>query len=963
MKNFRLLFVLVGLLTLPASIFAQGIIRGKVIDDATGEPMFGVTVVIDGTSNGKATDFDGNFEIKADAGTYKLRVSFISYKTLLIEGVEVQAGEVNALGTIRLPEDVETLDEVVVTAEILKDTEEALLTVKRKSANLLDGISSANFSLVGDGDAAAAVKRVPGVSIEGGKYVYVRGLGDRYTKSTLNGVDIPGLDPDRNSIQMDMFPTSLINNIMVVKSFTADLPADFTGGVVNISTKDFPEEKVFSVSLSGGYNPSMHFKNDFVTNEGSSTDFLGYDDGKRIIPTDGIDDIPLYGEVIGKPDTERGQLFQEILGDFDPIMAPFRDNSFMDFGAGLAFGNQINKGANTWGYNLTLNYDNETEYLKDIEYSAYRKNSDSTVYDLSQQEYRSGDLGKKIVNLSGLAGIALKRENAKYILNVLHTQNGESRSGLFDLDVSRNGSNFMASQYNIEYTERALTNVMLNGVHYDNSKTWKIEWKLSPTRSTLNDPDVRVARIRNDSGNLTIGSEVGYPERIWRTLDEKIIVGKLDLQKELQLFSRDAKILFGGIYTDKQRDFNIESFQIVPFQVDINEDDPNIIFQPENLWPSDGNGFTGTRYEPTFIPRNANKYDASITNIGAYISSELQPAELLKAIVGVRMEKYTQQYTGINQQGTIELDNEKVIDDLDIFPTVNLIYSLKENHNLRVSYAKTIARPSFKEASYAQIYDPITNRVFLGGLSEITSTSNGETTVYWDGNLTATNIDNIDLRWEMFQAKGQTISISGFAKFFDRPIEIVRVATADNNFQPRNVGDGQVLGIELELRKNFEFISPVLDRFSFNGNFTFVKSQIKMDKTEFDARVQSKRDGETIDETRDMAGQAPYLINAGLSYKSPSGLDAGLFFNVQGRTLHYVGTAEQPDVYAVPFQSLNFNANKRLGVQERLSVGIKVENILNDKKEIVAESYNTNDEIFESYSPGTAFSVRLGYKL
>ncbi len=136
-----------------------------------------------------------------------------------------------------------------------------------------------------------------------------------------------------------------------------------------------------------------------------------------------------------------------------------------------------------------------------------------------------------------------------------------------------------------------------------------------------------------------------------------------------------------------------------------------------------------------------------------------------------------------------------------------------------------------------------------------------------------------------------------------------------------------------------------------------------MDKTEFDARVESKRDGETINETRDMAGQAPYLINAGLSYKSPSGLDAGLFFNVQGRTLHYVGTAEQPDVYAVPFQSLNFNANKRLGVQDRLSIGIKIENILNDKKEVVAESYNTNDEIFESYAPGTAFSVRLGYKL
>src|SRR5690606_34012093 len=232
--------------------------------------------------------------------------SYISYATLRIEGVSVTDGNVVLLDNISLKEDAEEVQEVVVTAQAIRTSEEALLTVKRKSANLLDGISSANFRKIGDSDAASAVKRVPGVSIEGGKYVFVRGLGDRYTKSTLNGVDIPGLDPDRNTIQMDMFPTSIVDNIIVVKSFTSNLPADFTRGIVNVDTKDFPEEKTFNISGGLGYNPSMHFNTGYLTYEGGKTDFLGFDDGTREIPTARSTTIPLYTDVVGNVDSEEG---------------------------------------------------------------------------------------------------------------------------------------------------------------------------------------------------------------------------------------------------------------------------------------------------------------------------------------------------------------------------------------------------------------------------------------------------------------------------------------------------------------------------------------------------------------------------------------------------------------------------------------------------------------------------------
>src|SRR5690606_15071102 len=206
--------------------------------------------------------------------------------------IQVSDQKVTVLDDIRIKEEMGELGEVTITAEMLNTTEEALLTVKKRSPNMLDGISSANFRRIGDSDAASAIKRVPGVSVEEGKYVYVRGLGDRYTKSTLNGMEIPGLDPDRNSIQMDMFPTSLLDNIIVVKTFTADLPADFTGGIVDISTKDFPDEKNLGLSISAGYQPQMHFNSNYLSYPGGKLDFLGFDDGTRAIPTGKSSHVP-----------------------------------------------------------------------------------------------------------------------------------------------------------------------------------------------------------------------------------------------------------------------------------------------------------------------------------------------------------------------------------------------------------------------------------------------------------------------------------------------------------------------------------------------------------------------------------------------------------------------------------------------------------------------------------------------
>ncbi|HEX6224139.1 MAG TPA: TonB-dependent receptor, partial [Chryseolinea sp.] len=849
----RILLNLILLFTASYSLAQNGIVRGTVYDDATGEALIGVTLVVDGADRGTVTDIDGKFEIELDPGTYTLKISYVSYASLTIENTKVVGGEVTLLDNIRLKEEVSELAEVVVTAQAIKTTEEALLTVKMKSANLLDGISSTSFRKIGDSDAASAIKRVSGVSVEDGKYVFVRGLGDRYTKSTLNGVDIPGLDPDRNTVQMDMFPTSLIDNIIVLKSFTSDLPGDFTGGIVNIDIKDFPEEKTLNISINGGYNSAMHFNKNYLTYDGGSTDFLGFDDGTRDIPTGrNTTNVPLYPEVVGRPDSEAGLQFRSILEGFTPTMAAIKEKSFMDYGMGLNFGNQFSSGESTIGYNFSVVYKNTTEYYKNAEYGRYGKGN-ADEYELQTLEYQKGDYGTNNVVLSGLAGIALKREHAKYRLNFLHSQNGESKAGVFDFRGSEFGAVFEADQNNLEYSQRSLTNILLAGTHYSKDASWEIEWKLSPTRSRITDPDIRFIRYRTDNGSPSINTEVGFPERIWRFLEEDNLAGKVDATKKYQLFSKPATLKSGGGYTYKTRNYEIQNFQFVPFQVPLTGD-PNEIFLPQNLWPSNANGTRGTRYEPGFLPINTNKFDAQVENVAVYASNEFGLTSSLKAILGLRVESYKQYYTGLNQEG-LSLDKANVLDDLDFFPSVNLIYSLAGNQNFRFSYSRTVARPSFKEASFAQIYDPLTGRIFIGGFSEDVDQVTGE--IFWDGNLTATKVDNLDLRWEIFQKRGQTFSLGGFYKTFDRPIEIVQYVTAPNNFQPRNVGDGKALGVEFEARQSLGFVSKMLNNFTINGNFTFTYSEIEMGQTEYNARLQKARTGETIDRTRDMAGQAP----------------------------------------------------------------------------------------------------------
>nr|MBS0037158.1 TonB-dependent receptor [Saprospiraceae bacterium] len=958
---FILLFLLVGI------VHGQnGIIRGHVIDGKTGEDLIAATVFIPSIGTGTSTDLDGKFSIHVPEGSYVIKISYLSYQTITVTEIVVEADEVTLVPNISLEESGVNLGEATVTATAVRSSEAAVMLLKKNSTTVLDGISSSNIKLVGDATAIEAAKRVTGVSIEEGKYIYVRGLGDRYTKVMLNKTDIPGLDPDKNSLQMDIFPTSLIDNITVNKTFGADMPADFTGGIVNLETKDFPEEKIFEVSAGFSYNSDMHFKSDFLTYDGGSTDFLGFDDGRRDLP--GLARSSSIPTPVSGASTDQVTRF---VNSFDPQLGAKTTKSFMDYDASITLGNQFQIGRGTaqenkLGYIFSASYRSDYRLYNEVFYGEYQKFIDPEKLELRYATTQEGRLGEHSVLIGILGGLAYQSGNSKYRLTAMHLQNGESRAGQFDLDndgAAVGQSGYIAYSDNLEYNQRSMTNVLLNGTHKFQENNWEMDWRLATTLSDSYDPDIRrTAFTVLPNRTIFAAGAGGNPSRIWRNLDEINTTSRIDLSKKFNLFSSPSKFKFGGMHTYKDRDYEILFYDIQFFGEQSWGENPTAsqVLEPENLYPAEVNN---VYYQSGNANPNPNEYQSNVNNFAGYTSLEFNPVPKLKAVLGIRGEYYVQRHTGRDQayaggntaKGN-NLVNEKVLESFDLFPAVNLIYSITRDQNLRLSASKTIARPSFKELSYAQILDPLTNRIYNGSLFTYKD---------WDGNLTETRIQNYDLRWELFLNQNQILSISGFYKSFDDPIELVRIPEQQTSteYQPRNVGDGQVYGIELEVRKNFEFISPGLKNFAINTNLTLIKSKIDMSTAEFEARKVYEKVGETIDPVRDMAGQAPYVVNVGLTYTNfEKGINTGFFYNVKGETLHIVGGGLFPDIFFQPFHSLNFSFSRKIGLDKRTTIDIRVSNLLNQKVESYYKNFTAQPKIFSSINPGRSFSLGIGHK-
>ncbi|QXP80256.1 MULTISPECIES: TonB-dependent receptor [Winogradskyella] len=916
-----------------------GTVTGKIFDGEFNDVLPFANVIVQNSSTGTTTDFDGEYKLTLDAGTYTLVYSFVGYETKAISEVVITANNVTEVNVTLNPSSA-ALSEVVITTSVRRNTEESVLNLQRNSAVLLDGLSIESIKKSGASNIASAIKSVPGVSVQDGKFVYVRGLGDRYTKSILNGMDIPGLDPDKNTVQMDIFPTNILENIIVKKSGSADLPADFTGGVVDIITKDFPSKKAISFSLSTSYNPDMTFNSNYVTYEGSGTDFLGFDSGDRDLPISPTNTVP-------NPASSDNSSLEGITRSFNRTLAAERQSSAPNFSFGFNYGNQFDIGDNRLGLIASINYKNDTKFYEGFENGVYQKNEDRSVNDLRFDRRQIGDLGENNVLLSSLVGLSFKTDNSKYNLNILHIQNGESRAALFtqnteisnDIDVNKD---------NLEYTQRSLTNFLIGGQHSLAENDFIIDWKVSPSISRVYDKDVRLTTfIINNDGSTSISSDAGFPQRLWRDLEEVNATAKVDFTKKYNLFNNQAALKFGALGSYKQRNYDIYKYEVAFRSVNTSgfDGDPNAILDPSNIWTPETN--SGSYIRGNFEP--ANSYESTQNTAAVYVSNEFKITDKLKSIIGVRAEYFTTLFTGQNNSGTEIYNDKKTIEELDLFPSANFIYEANEKSNIRLSYFRTVARPSFKESSVVQISDLLTGITFLGNID-----------------LQPSYINNFDARYEFFGEKAQMFAISGFYKRFKDPIELVAYSfVAPNQFTPRNSPEAQVLGLEFEGRKNFSFISESLSDLSLNVNVSIIDSKIEMAKgegQEYESRQQFARDGETIDDTRELQGQSPFLVNVGLNYNNTdSGFETGIFYNVQGKTLEVVGFGQNPDVYTQSFNSLNFNLSKSFGKDNRSKLSLKVDNILNDDKLSQYESYGDATANFSLRNPGTTFS--LGYSM
>ncbi|MFT4791375.1 MAG: outer membrane receptor protein involved in Fe transport [Arcticibacterium sp.] len=908
-------------------------LSGTIMDGEFNEPLAFSNVVVKGTIIGTTSDFEGKYTLDVPVGVYTIQFFYLGYETKEISNVEMVLGKLTEVDVVMNPSSNQ-LDEVVLVTSARQNSETAILNVQRKSVNLLDGLSAQSIKKVGDSDLAGAIKRVPGVSVQGGKYVYVRGLGDRYSKTVLNGLEVPGLDPDRNTLQLDIFPTNLIENILVSKSASADLPSDFSGGVVDIVTKDFSLVPEYSINVSANYNPSMHFKKDYIRDFRSKTDFLGFDSNYRDLPLDPKDNIPNAITT-----SSEANLLPGITKSFDPKMGVMNAQNEMNFSLGATASNQYSlKNDKSIGFIASLGYKYETTYYDDF----FNGTAINQFQELEPYFSQQGRAGIENILLSGLAGVSFKTKRSKYKLNLLYLQNGESNA------IKADYEDFIENPYIgtgelLTYTERNITSIPLTGKHSNLNGDAILEWKLAYNKATVADKDFRRTVFETDSERSYFAlssSTTNFPTRFWRNLEEDVLNGKIDYSKEIKLGNTEHKWKFGVGYVGKTRDFSTFNYTI-GFKGDSNvlSGNANEILLNKNIW-SPANNF-GSYAIGNF--QATNQYFSESTNQSAYISDEIRFSSKFKAVLGLRFENYVLKYSGQNLEGAV-YDKATFIDKKDFFPSANLILSPTEDQNVRFSYAKTTARPSFKEASAITLYDPITERFFIG-----------------NPDLKPSYIDNLDLRFEKYGAGGDFFAVSAFAKLFKDPIEINAVnLNSPNQLTGKNNKNAQLLGMEIEYRK--DFIKTEFFTLNFNTNISIIEAKQKMSDAEYQGRL-IIAEGRPLNDSRKLQGQSPYMINSGLNFKiNKSNLEGGLFYNVQGKTLEVVGIGIVPDVYSEPFHSLNFSMQKSFGKDQRQSIKLTVDNLLGDIRESFYSFYDQPELHFSRFKPGTSFTLAYNLK-
>lgn len=946
-----------------ASVQAQnGTIRGTVTDSETGELLMFANVIIQDTDPpiGTQTDLDGAYELSSPAGIIAVEVSYVGYSNKVITDIEVKDGEVTVID-IALGEDALDLEEIVVKAERLDRTENALLALQRKAPGIQDGISAQEISRYGSSNAAESMKRVTGASVVDGKYVYVRGLGDRYSSAQLNGQELPSTDPYRNSSQLDLIPANLLENIIASKSFTPDQPGSFTGGNVNIKTKSFPERFTLSFSSGVTYNTISSFQDDFLSYNGGSNDWLGFDDGTREIPSVIIDpknreELTDGLNVRARSDESLANILDVTSNSVNPEMAPITDNSGINHSLAFSVGNQFDVGGHPLGLLAGVNYRRSfSAYGMDEGISSYYEliadSNSPNGFSMNEQFNYVTSRGTDNPQIGGLFNLAYKfgaSNTNKVSFNFLYNHDAE-KSAAFGTGPNPDlltGTNELESRV-LSWKEREMSSLQLTGEHvlsFLNNAV--LEWGGSIVNSNQIEPDLRFfANSFRDNSDGTRNhfinpSQVDLPFHMWRTLDDQQQLGKADLTIPfLQSRSKGNKFKIGYLYKNKDRNFEElrYQFQNKDSNTESYQGDPLTFFGPENVGivRVDTTGSGNLRYRSGLFlsdeTRPENRYIGQ-EEVTAYYAMGTYDLNKLRIIAGARVEE-----TNI----VVNSIDTGRINATDVLPSLSLTYRASENMNFRAGASQTLARPNLREIA------PFSSFEFIGGFI---FTGNPE--------IERTLVQNYDLRWEWFPNAGELIAISAYYKNFENPI-VSRFIPESLNAEVKfdNEESGRVYGVELELRKSLAFIADALRNFKFSTNLSFIQSEVDINAEELAVIQRNPEFGDT----RPFPGQSDILFNAALNYQNlENGLDAILSFNYFSERLAIIGRNGTPDIYEQPRPQLDFSIKKTF--QENFQAKFSVQNIL-DTNYRTSMSFGGEEYVVIEYPRGLSFGLSLSYTI
>lgn len=865
MKYSKLLIILV-LLTIgitEVSAQSRGEIAGKIIDSVTGDEIIGANILIEGTNIGAATDLEGRFKItNVEPGSYNLLISYISYAKTELRGVQIESGKTTNIEATLIPEAI-SVDEIVVIDRMDLSYESALLNQKKKSTNISDGISAEQIKRSPDATTGDALKRVTGVTLIDNKFIFVRGTSERYSNAQLNNTSLASSEPEKKSFAFDLLPSNLLENTVILKSFTPDLAGDFAGGTVQVNTIDFPDKLKLNVSYGTSYTSNSSLKS-FNTYSGGGNDFWGVDDGSRKIPSSfptNVNNAGLDREEINSLAREFNNVWQTT-----SRKAPLNNNFSISFGDGASLLGQ------NFGFITALSFRNSFK-TENIERNEFESSGEPRFeYSGTQSTYSTlwGGLFNFSYKVSDLHKISIK--------NTYSHSSDDETSVLTGAQYSDAGKDQIQSA--LRYVEREVYSGQLVGEHaFPIINNMKFEWKAFTSYSRRDEPDYRRIMYARDIGsNDPFAANLGFQPnlknggRFFSHLTDRTKGAAVDFTLPVS----SLKFKYGALYEEKKRSFDSRLISVIINASGNGFTDFNLlylpldkIFEPENF---KRNGFSIGEYQ-----NGTNTYKAGQEMFASYLMGEV-PFSLFNQdfifIAGARLENSTQTINSLDLSGLLPIYNE--LKKADILPSVNLIYKLNEQTNVRLAYSQTVNRPELRELAPFSYFDFATQTSQTG-----------------NPGLQRALIRNYDFRYEIYPSVGELLSISTFYKNFSNAIEKVVVAGvalgSERTFL--NSDKATIYGFELEGRLSLRHIGSSLENFSVNGNYSWIKSNVEVKGSE----TTIARDN------RPLQGQSPYVINLGILFIEPSfGTSVNLLYNRIGERIIEVSTAYEEDIIEEP---------------------------------------------------------------